>query len=125
MSGVLGLLIATHPDNLVVTVGSPGAGTFGFLSPSFGSISPANAIGQSVVGLFCDGSRDFELRLSDASLAKSFFPRLLVQNSAGEMVNYFTADATHSTGLLTSWRWGNGSSPVWTATGTRAVQICR
>lgn len=48
MSGVLAALIATAPDNVVVTLVSPAGGIFGFLTPGYGSITPSSAVGKPV-----------------------------------------------------------------------------
>jgi hypothetical protein len=105
MSGFMGVLMACSSPaaQLVVTVGTVDGFTFGKVGAT-GSVAPSTALGKTI-----------NLIVADTTV--------LVQTTAGGMRSYFTSDASHSTGLVTAWRWGNGSSPVWTATGTRAIQL--
>jgi hypothetical protein len=125
MSGFMGVLMACSSPaaQLVVTVGTVDGFTFGKVGAT-GSVAPSTALGKTINLIVADTTgRDFEIRLDDPSLPQNHFLRVLVQTTAGGMRSYFTSDASHSTGLVTAWRWGNGSSPVWTATGTRAIQL--
>lgn len=100
-------------------------GNYGFNNGSFGSISPIITApnGSGIAQLLSDsGVVDFTLTLTGyAGSQTGAFTQIVVQTTAGSNRTYTAASATsYSSG---SWGWGTGSSPVWTAAGTRTLTI--
>ena len=128
---------SNNSGTIVVTTAAPGGSTFGASngvvqgSSVFGTISnPQNlSPGGSIIGQF-DSSPgvDFEL-LTDSGVAagQGAFTQLVVDLDAGGTRTLTSASATYSFGganRKNSWKWGTGSSPVWTSGGhTRNVAM--
>jgi hypothetical protein len=68
------------------------------------------------------GADDFSIYMIPPVLPQNFFDRVIVQDTAGVFRTYLTSAAFYSPGS-TTWQWGVGSNPVWTATGLRSVRL--
>lgn len=123
-----GVNVAASGENFSVTVGNSG-NVFGFVSGSIGAVSPAPFKGVNIDAAATDAvtvpTFDFSLSLDGGgALAQTFFRAVLVQRTDSTWIRYETAAASFSVGTST-WTWGTGSSPVFTATGTRAMILYR
>lgn len=109
-----------------VGVAIPIAGFTGFISGSGGSVSPASFKGRNIdaCGTTFSGSlTDFEFSLDGGGvLAQNFFKAVLVQRTNGTWVRYETSAASFGAGAST-WIWGSGSNPVWTAAPATRLMI--
>lgn len=119
-----GVSIAASGENFSVTVGNSGT-FYGFITTGpVGAVSPASFKGITIDAVATDTTvpaYDFSVSLDGGGvLAQTFFRAALVQRTNGTWVRYETSAASFSAGTST-WSWGTGSSPVWSATGTRAL----
>lgn len=113
--------------NFTVTVGES-AGTYGFISATYGSVSPTTYSGKSLARVTGGdaGANDLRIELP-LTVTQNFFRSVLVQRTDGTWTRYETSAATFSGGSISAgiWQWGSGSNRVWTSTGTRALIFYR
>ena len=96
---------------------------YGYIQGNGGSITPATYKGVTLlhVGVH-GGADDFSIYMIPPVLPQNFFDRVIVQDTAGVFRTYLTSAAFYSPGS-TTWQWGVGANPVWTATGLRSVRL--
>lgn len=97
--------------NNSVTIGTPGGSTFGFVSGSYGAVSPVSVKGQGI-GAVRSTTTTFEIILQSITLTFDFFRTVRVQNTAGAFILLSAATASFTAG--NTWTW-TVTGP-WTAT---------
>lgn len=97
------------------------AGVFGYstIDSNPGSLSPIGTLRGVTIQRLRSATADADLRVSlvTAGLPQTFWRMVLVQGTDGDWRRYMSASATSfSNAGITTWAFGTGSSPVWTAT---------
>lgn len=96
---------------LSVTIGTDGAGVFGFTTATYGAITPASFRGNTISNARSGASNFGFLFASNA--AANFFRRVVVQDTSGGFRVYQWTDASVAGGTVA---WGNGTDKAWTST---------
>jgi hypothetical protein len=98
------------------------AGVFGYSTvdgSNPGSLSPILTFRGATIQRIRSSnvSEDLLINLATAGLPQTFWRLLVIQDTTGAWRRYFSSAATaFSNGVITSWSFGTGSSPVFTAT---------
>jgi hypothetical protein len=127
MSGALSLLmVGSRFVRYSVTIGSfdQGGGQIRYgrnFNATYGAISPSTFNGLTIGTVDCVTLSTFDLavELRSTGLSQTYFSRIQVQDTAGNVRTYRTADASifsNGSPNSTIWGWGSGSNLVWTAT---------
>lgn len=124
MSGILNMLFASENagQNVLVTVVGPGgSGFFGYINGIQGSLTPSgftiSGTPPQLLGSDAATTYDFGLNVSGNPGKLGLFASITVFNQAGNPVTFLASASTYVGGGTSTWRWGTGSSSVWTAGG--------
>lgn len=130
MSGAISACLSATSTYLVVGVADIGGGVYGYQS-SGGTINgltiaqdpPLRTVIITVCQAIDGGAFPFTFTVLGV-VTQSFFKRLLVQETDGTRTVLLASDATFTTpgGTHTQWEW-TGSPALWTAAGTRTVEV--
>jgi hypothetical protein len=93
---------------------------------SQGSVQPNRYRGDTIGSLYTqlvDAPRDLVFGLTGFDQGQSFFTSLLVRDSTGAWRTYTSASATYDGVGGSTWFWGDGSNPVWTAAGQSLFRL--
>jgi hypothetical protein len=129
MSGALAAIIPHSTQTYAMTVGTGGAGVFGFAQAVYGALNglSSNTLkGVNIAGIFSSNvATDFTLQLSGAgALPQTFVQRFVIVDTAGTVRTYLASAASFISGATNEWKFGTGSSPAWTSTASpRQIQI--
>lgn len=113
------LLPCFRQHNSIVTIGVFAALAGYFPAGLVGSISNNRVNGVELLQACYPGSGpsvDFRIQL-EGSRAQDFFSKVIVEDGTGAIREYLTASAASYSdiGTVTTWQWGNDTSPVWTS----------
>lgn len=135
MSGFAGALAASYVTSYIVTVAGGGPEQFGFASGFYGAVSPTTLKGKTLFGILggYTGSPAYDFQVTMTGFSSNpgqsgMFSAVYVQPTTGA-TRTFNASAstfTYNSGDGSAeWRWGSGSSFVWTSGGsvTKLVQF--
>lgn len=105
-----------------VTVAISGGNTGMSVPGAFGGISPNSFQGAAVNFAMTGPGVDFQIELNSGSFIQRSIQAIRIETTAGTIRTLDVAAATfsHPVGTSSRWSWP-GSSPVWTATGTRRI----
>lgn len=123
MTGVLNAVIATSGRMIVVGVGAPGGGVFGF--GAAGSVTPSTVNGITIDNMISLGSSSLDFRLGLSSVvSQSFFRYLVIQDSSGNYQIRTSAAATFTNPSGTRSQWDWSGSGLWTTShASRTVEF--
>ena len=97
--------------------GSPGVFGYSTVDSQGGAISPVGTLkGQSFQRIRSSSASEDLLVSIAATVSQNFFRSLTIQDTGGVWTILTSAGATYQTSAgVTTWRWGSGSFPYWTA----------
>lgn len=118
MSGVLSAIAAGSGANMVAVLATTGGDVAGVTVGVSGTLTPSVLQGTSVLTIDSNpGGFDLRIFISGIYTQTGFFRRVRVTDGDG-VLQAFTAAAADSFTAVSgesSWTWGTGASPVWTA----------
>ncbi len=103
------------PGNLGGTVGAYGYST---VDSNPGSLSPIGTFRGVAFQRIrsASGSEDLLISFGTAGILQTFWRRVVLQQTDGSWRSYLSSAATFNNAVITTWSFGSGSSPIWTAT---------